>query len=171
MLQGEQLCTEAFLWPCFYCNYITQCGLYLLFYNKEAYTLFLLLSFPGFNCQFKADAFILASKCIILYLILLNFIPLTLKQCSEQSSCAFCSFSILMMFHSLVTAPILALFSTKICTKNMYMCIQANSYFTFSFHMLVFLYCVLPAVYFWKFLTYVTILLSLVFYHLNMVMA
>lgn len=132
---------------------------------------FLLLSFPGFNSQCTADALILASKCIILHFVLLNFILLTLVQCSKWSSCAFCSFTILMMFHNLVTVLILALFSTKICTINMYVHTQAHSYFTFSFYMLVLLYCKLPAIYFWKFLRYLMILLILVFSLLNMIMA
>lgn len=171
LVQKQKLCTEAFQWPCFYSvSPGMDCTCLLTMRRPSHY--FLFCYFQILTTNLLTDALILASKCIILHFILLNFIPLTLAQCSKQSICFFCSFSILMMFHSLVTAPILALFSTKIWPINMFMCTQTHSYFTFYFfNMLVLLYCILPAIYFWKFLRYLTVLLILVFSPLNTVMA
>lgn len=105
------------------------------FTMKKPRHYFLLLSFPGFHSTFAALN--LASKCNIF--IFLNFIPLTFFQYSKQSSSAGCSFSIFMMFHKLLTAPVLAPFITKICTIDMYKHTEEHSYFTFSFYILVLL--------------------------------
>lgn len=97
------------------------------FTMKKPRHYFLLLSFPGFHSTFAALT--LASKCIIF--ILLNFIPLTFFQYSKQFSSAGSSFSIFVMFHKLLTAPVLAPFITKICTIDMYKHTEEQSYFTF----------------------------------------
>lgn len=164
---GRGFVLRHFYGPVFTATVSLERNCTCFFTMKKPRHYFLLLSFPGFNST--VAALTLASKGIIF--MLLNFIPLIVFQYSKQSSGASCSFSILMMFHKFQTTPVLAPFFTKICTINMYMHTENHSYFTFFFYTLVLLYCILPAICFWMFLSYLTILVIVVFSHSNMFMA